>query len=347
MEYRKEQEFIVAYDENNNSRGKWDIVNNTYIGVRGNPIKSIPTAFKVGYTDIPTYIGNALELIHNNNNYWHNYNITRGQRLEQLISLQLIVSLDWRSWDFIESDKTRLTKDVVSYLKENCQGIYNEANIAEYKMFKKYNALMNKHSEHRQWISSVLREVEKHEIPTHFIEGMINRGIHEKVFFDMPGWDFAHMLKNWASMIKDMEDTLEVKPNIKTNFTILQYLHNEWKMGRYDENLNKYNNLDMLYYENDQYIVRPLISRKEFHEEAEAQHNCVERLYMETVAQGKTHVVVVRKKNAPNTSYITCEISNHGVICQYLRACNQPPKNNSDIAFRDELQYHLHEVFTK
>lgn len=346
MEYRKEREFMVAYDENGNLRGKWNIVENTYIGVRGTPIKSIPVAFKTGHGEMPEYLENALLVIHNNNYYYDSYNTVRGQRIEQLISLNLVISNDWSSWRFLLEDKTSLTKELVNYLKLNHRGIYSEKNILEYKFWKKHNALMNKYPEHREWIANVMCVTEDEKsIPASFTESMINRAIHEKIFSDESGSSFAHLIKEWVKMVTEMGDTLEVKPNILTNFTILKYLYKEWKVRHYDDNLKKYNDLKCLYYENDEYIVRPLITRTEFHEEAEAQHNCVEYMYMEQVANGYTHVVVVRKKNYPNQSYITCEVNNNGRIIQYLYACNQNVRNEKDRTFKKEYQDYLFDHF--
>ena len=54
-----------------------------------------------------------------------------------------------------------------------------------------------------------------------------------------------------------------------------------------------------------------------YDDEASHQSNCVERMYMDAVAEGKTHVVVVRYKNNPTDSFITCEVDNRGIILQY------------------------------
>lgn len=347
MEYRKEQGYIVAYDENNKLRGKWNIVSNTYIGVKGNPIKSVPTAFKVGNnTNMPVYIERALELIHHYNSAYDNYIETRGQRMEQLISLQLTVAPSWETWDFLCNDKTRLTKDVVNYLNDNCGGIYDRKSIEEYKFCKKYGNIMLKYPEHRRWIYEILRETERNDnLPQTFVEGMIARAIREKVFYSNPSYSFARLLSDWEKMVRDMGDTLEVKPNILTNYGILQYLHDEWENSHMDEQLAENNDCPFLYYENDDFIVRPLLNRKAFHEEAEAQHNCVERLYMRPVSEGRTHVVTIRRKSNPTRSYVTCEVSNKGKIIQYLLACNQYPRTEKELLFKTEYQHHLNSCF--
>ena len=89
--------------------------------------------------------------------------------------------------------------------------------------------------------------------------------------------------------------------------------------------IKKYNDLSSLYYENDEYFVRPLISAQDFHDEATQQNNCVERLYMEETAKNKTHIVVLRRKSNPSQSFITVEVDGCGKrVVQYLA------KNNAD-----------------
>ena len=151
----------------------------------------------------------------------------------------------------------------------------------------------------------------------------------------------AEIINEWYNMIRGMGDTLEVKHNILTNYAILKWVFNEYRTAHYEETLKAYNDKRWLYFENDEYIVRPLISRADFHNEGEAQQNCVERVYMGSVDNGATHVVVVRKKANPNDSYITCEVNNTGVIIQYLYRFNQIVDNQSDKDFRCIYQEHL------
>lgn len=90
--------------------------------------------------------------------------------------------------------------------------------------------------------------------------------------------------------------------------------------------IKKYNDLPSLYYENDEYFVRPLISAQEFHDEATQQNNCVERLYMEGVAKNDTHIVVLRRKSNPSQSFITIEVDGCGKrVVQYLAKNNANP----------------------
>lgn len=90
--------------------------------------------------------------------------------------------------------------------------------------------------------------------------------------------------------------------------------------------IKKYNDLPSLYYENDEYFVRPLISAQDFHDEATQQNNCVERIYMKEVAKNDTHIVVLRRKSNPSQSFITVEVDGCGKrVVQYLAKNNANP----------------------
>ena len=128
--------------------------------------------------------------------------------------------------------------------------------------------------------------------------------------------------------------------NVLTTICKTAHMYQMWKNEHMNESLKKYNDLKELYYENDTYVMYPLLTAAQFHEEAEAQNNCVERLYMEKVAAGSTHVVVIRKKSAPDQSLITCEISNKWRMIQYLARYNSSPQE-PERAFKDEILAYL------
>ena len=105
------------------------------------------------------------------------------------------------------------------------------------------------------------------------------------------------------------------------------------------EEIRANNDLPYLYYRDDDWIVVPLLSAEDFHREAEQQHNCVERIYMEQVQKGRTHVISLRLACRPDRSYITCEVKN-GKIEQWLTANNtKPPKSCDKIKHKLALQF--------
>lgn len=342
MDYRKERNFIVAYD-GENCRGKWNILTNEYIGIKGAVVKSKPTAFtgntlRTMATSSPVSI---MQLVQNHAGSWCPYTIEHGKRLEEIASVNLLVrSNDYYTWRWLTTDKTKLTKDCVKYLQDNYGSVYSQESIEHYRVYHSHKDFMSKLTEQKEWATDVIRYVDK-VVPIEFLQGMILRGIHEKVFQTNNSSSFAHLINNWYAMIEKLHDTLEVKHNILTNYTILYWVYNEYKNAHYDEQLRANNDKSFLYFENDEFIVRPLLSRKEFHDEAEAQSNCVERMYMEYVYNNSTYVVTVRRKSDPNTSFITCEVNHSGRINQYLYKCNRRVCEGTEYDFKLLYQEHL------
>ena len=340
MEYRKENHFIVAYNEEGKLRGKWDILNNTYIGVKGSVLKSKPAAFTYdNICNMNPVFKSAYEFT-DFADRWNPFTAKHGKRLEEIISVGLIIPHDWSLWQDFANNHTKLTKDAVQFIIDNYNGEYTRQSISAYSIYKSYKDLLDKCGEQKEWAINVIRSVDKN-VPTDFIKGMILRAIHEKVYHTKPDYQMSELINNWYNYITTMKDKLEVKHNILTNYTILCWTYNEFKMAHYDENLQQFNNKEWLYFEDDNYIVTPLLTRADFHKEAERQQNCVERMYMEKVVNGRTHVVTVRKKIDLNTPYITCEVDNNGRIVQYLLRFNSRPTNADDIDFKRKYAEHL------
>lgn len=87
-------------------------------------------------------------------------------------------------------------------------------------------------------------------------------------------------------------------------------------------------------------VVIPTTS-EEFINEGNNQNNCVARMYLPKVIRGETNVVFVRKKDALDTSYITCEVYG-GKIYQFLLRYNQRIDDHSPEAeFRNAYAAHL------
>lgn len=341
MEYRKETHFIVAYDDNEKMKGKWDILTNKYIGMKGGVLKSRSSAFAIDL--VVAYMDNNLQSAYRFLRYadkWYPFTPQYGQKLEEIISVGLAIADDWALWREFLNDKQKLNKNYVQYIKDNYNGVYSRSSIQGYNTYKKYKDIIDKCGDHKDWATNTLRDI-REEIPMDFVKGMILRGIHEKVFVCKNAYDFARMINQWYDYITIIGDKLEVKHNILTNYTILRWLYDEYKNAHYDENLKHFNDKAWLYFEDDNYVVVPLLTRNQFHIEAEVQQNCVERMYMERVANGQTHVVAIRKKYNPDTPYITCEVTNDGDIYQYLLKYNRSPSNESDLDFRYTYQCHL------
>lgn len=350
MNYRKERNFIVAYD-GENCRGKWNILTNEFIGIKGAVVKGKPKAFTMSaMTVYETYnlesnkpFISALEYVHDVINNYNAFVPEFGARLEEIVSLGLSISCYDCTYRFIISDKTPLTKEVVDFIKSEFHGRYGERAISEYTFKVENRAFLSRIDEQdREWAEQLLHRAILSEMPLDFVRGMIIRGLHEKVQATKSAYDFHNILYHWYQMITKMHDTLEVKHNILTNYSILSWVYKQYEDAHYNDALVLNNDKPWLYFEDDTFVVIPLLSREAFRIEAEAQHNCVENMYMARVHDGLTHVVAVRRKSDKDKPFITCEVSNSGRICQYLyQFNNHVHRDTPEANFYEAYQEHL------
>lgn len=349
MNFVKERNFIVAYD-GVIKLGSWDISNGSFIGKSGKPVKTVPSCFT--YSNLPE----SWDVRRNNaelddilgytircfrdwcNKCYFNYTKQRGQRLEQLVSLGLYPYCD----DDLDS-KTPLTKDLVTYLKENNNSQYNSRIVREYTAEKKYADFLR---DKPDYIKHIFKQLIS-DLPYEYLKTILNRAEHEHVIMYYGNYNlssFAQFIRRYYEICMQLYGNVEIKPNLLSNYAHLLYLEKEYKDAHYNENLMKYNDKAWLYYKNETFIVKPLLTKDDFHNEGERQNNCVERMYMERVHDGKTHVVTVRRVNDPDKNYITCEVSNNGKIIQYLARCNNHPTESDAIEFKKTLQDYFNTV---
>ena len=336
MEYRKERNFIVAY-EGDKCRGKYDIQEGKYYGVKGTAVKSIPHAFNYSMLEGNDNLCARVVTFARRYEWGLVSEVARGKnrrsRLEALLSVGLLPN-DLTALD----STTRLTKELVSYLKENYHGIYNVYAVEDWNFERVHAHELADLDENgkRLFKDFICRE---HEIPAEYVLAMIRQCTHEHT--DLLYENTYRLIKDFYAVAHELYGEVKVKPNVLSNFAQLRYVQKERKRQEMAKTIAVFNDAPWLYFETDKYIIRPLLTPDEFHAEGEAQHNCVEWMYMERVADKQTHVVVVRSKDNPNKSLITCEVSNSGRIIQYLAACNSRVMVDEQIALRELYQAHL------
>lgn len=333
MEYRKERNLFIA-TEGEKVKGKYDSNTGTYYGVKGAPIKTMPSAFK--------------DTIYANIFTSHQWIITHTtdetlrlalSRWEQLASLGLYTDnhniLVDRNYNF-----PALKKDLVKYIKDNndcCYDIFTQKMYDTQKAYPELNLLNNN-------FMGVLRNIifgtMNYTFPLGWCISAMLRLQLEDAYYLNTIYGLVEHLSNYYNHCTAMGQEPVITKNLMVTIAHTEHLYENYKAEKMNDWLKKYNDIPQLYYENDTYIVRPLLSRDDFHAEAEAQSNCVERLYMEKVANGRTHVVTVRKKNTPDVSLITCEISNDMRIIQYYAKYNNTP-NRAEAQFKQELALYL------
>lgn len=169
--------------------------------------------------------------------------------------------------------------------------------------------------------------------------------VKQKLYLASPTF-IDHNLRHWIEWKTKLNEPLTECPShgFLIELADMQQCINANDRAEFDKLLNENNNKNWLYFEDETFMCRPLLTCAQFHDEATQQNNCVERMYLKKVVKGHTHIVSVRRKSSPDTSCITCEIDpkNHE-IKQWLRAHNADDTNIDSLRFREEYQRHLYQ----
>ena len=332
MDYRKEKNLLIAFD-GNVIKGQYDWTTGVCYGAKGTQLKTVAVAFK---GSIYSYMITSHKWIAS---HLEDEELALAlDRWERLASVGLYTA----DHDILmDNDYSfpNLKKDFVEYIKREYNGElsryaqerFTYAMMPEYQMLNRGNrGIIDNLIQNNQWDFTVEWAVKA-----------LLRLQLEDYDYAFDGYGKTYVLNGYYNNCRNMG---QENPAITKNFLITicktAHMYQMWKNEHMNESLKKYNDLKELYYENDTYVMYPLLTAAQFHEEAEAQNNCVERLYMEKVAAGSTHVVVIRKKSAPDQSLITCEISNKWRMIQYLARYNSSPQE-PERAFKDEILAYL------
>lgn len=148
---------------------------------------------------------------------------------------------------------------------------------------------------------------------------------------------------------KDNENTL-----FPSNFKIahdsavqmLQQKEDEERKEKLEQKLSKFNKLLKKYkkkytYSSNELTIRPLVSIDEIYNEAQQQNNCVYTNYCDKYLEGKTILLVVRKKAEPDKSYCTVEISLNDELIQ-CRAKNNASAPAEVKEFMNDFLDYIH-----
>jgi hypothetical protein len=149
------------------------------------------------------------------------------------------------------------------------------------------------------------------------------------------------LLADYVSMCKQ----LGITPDLNTNslkrehdvcarqFTTVRY---EGSAQTFTEAVNKYKYYEFAY--GDLVAIVPACAQDVI-EEGRRQRNCVGS-YIRSIIDGNSKIFFVRKKSAPDTSYITAEVY-HGQIGQFYTARNAPVLDKSALKFREAWERHI------
>lgn len=128
------------------------------------------------------------------------------------------------------------------------------------------------------------------------------------------GMDLNDEYIHFPPHLRRQHDNLMKQVKLKKDALIEQKIHKRVRL------LNK-----KYIFESGKWLIRPAVSAKELIAEGEKLHHCV-GTYTERYANGKTNILFVRKKSAPNVPYVTVEVRDNQIRQAYAHNDTQPPK---------------------
>ena len=170
MDFKKERNFIVAYD-GDTMLAKWNISTGEFIGKSGKVVKNCPSAFT--YNNLPACFGtvNEYQLYGGAVGFYRNfigsgYTYTEkiANRFEELLSVGLFPCT---YQDLVTTH--RLTKELVAYIKEHFNGRYDSDRVEDYLSKLKYKDFLEGHPD---WFSDVFFRCIK-QVPIEYLKSFL------------------------------------------------------------------------------------------------------------------------------------------------------------------------------
>lgn len=167
------------------------------------------------------------------------------------------------------------------------------------------------------------------------------------VYQAIPIYDAIDLLNDYIKMSVDMGvEPLTNSNSLKREHDVMARNYYQWYRANRDRDTEeKFKarslKLQKYEYENDKYIIVTPHSVNELLEEANQQRNCL-ACYANSYANGRAQIFFMRKKNAPEKSYISIEMSSDLTeFRQVYYACNRAVDNAQDLAFLNEWKEHI------
>ena len=354
--FEKEKNILMVYVDGKDRPYKINIENGLVYGLKGNPMKStpagMPSAFCSHLND--TNLIKLLYVLHDR--YGAKY-CDFSKWVEFLLFWDKVDSLNCEKvatncWEMTNHIYIRFAnehfKEFAKWVKDNnnvsLEKFYSECAFA---VWCKKNNLHPTEYITEEILRAIMQNPETFNTPEKIKYALYQaqRGLFN--FGYSYSYNFAiEKLRNYFRYCEVLEKEYEKGDFIKAYTGTARQYHfrkKELDNKRLVENQLKHKEALTFSYGNLETVIPTTCD--EFHEEAEAQHNCVESMYLEQVIDGTTNVVFVRQKDKQKQSYITCEVRN-GSIRQFLLKYNHSVTEELDKEFRREFQNYLNSIWS-
>ncbi len=174
-------------------------------------------------------------------------------------------------------------------------------------------------------ISAILKE---HRIGAERFIGYFEK---QKKLLKIKAGEVLNFYSDYLKMVKELRlpktESVLFPKDVKKEHDRLMKIKTDRKYDEQNKMLKKrVKILEMLCYEEKEFIIRPLKNADEFLKESSILNHCV-KTYIDNCAKGKINIFGIRRAEAPDVPYFTLELSNNGTVTHNLGKSNcHPPK---------------------
>lgn len=191
--------------------------------------------------------------------------------------------------------------------------------------FRRYSAVGLCDENYAYTVSAILKN---HRISAERFIGYFEK---QKKLLKIKAGEVLTFYNDYLKMVKELRipktESVLFPTDVKKEHDRLMKIQNDRKYENQNKMLKKrVKILEMLIYEDKEFIIRPLKNADEFLKESSILNHCV-KTYIDDCAKGKTNIFGIRRAKAPDVPYFTLELSNNGNVTHNLGKNNcHPPK---------------------
>lgn len=356
MEITKEKN-LIYFTREDKKHYIFDINNSVFYGLSGKPISKMPSEVKKNIAYCPFASARILYCLYDS--YDNFFEIFKSQDNRQLIQFadkaqsvsgHIYSIYTYRSFLSVVGKEilhSRITEKVVLNYFKKCSTDYD---YVDYKNFFKdfiesssdYHLLEELSDKERELLERILvGSIDLSEyLP--LIIYWVKRGLLD--FFEYSYSNCENTLQLFFQYAKDI-DYKPQKEDFYRQYIMVRKNYYARKKKIDSEKLIKNQTKKPLAFENENFIVKVPLTEGEFVKEADFQRNCVYTNYFQFVIKGSCNIVFIRKKEAPDIPYITCEINQKGRIVQTKLRFNENIYTQTDKQFLKEYQAYLNSLY--
>lgn len=251
---------------------------------------------------------------------------------------------------------------IQKYIDPKCKTVYAALGISkdilkkmgnitenEYLMYKRVSEITPfKFETYRRFVDiglcsenysfSVSEILKKYKISAERFIGYFEK---QKKLLKMKAGELLTYYSDYLNMAKELRlpktESVLFPRDVKVEHDRLMKIKTDRKYDKQNKMLQKrVKILELLSYEGNDFIIRPLRNANEFLKESSILNHCV-KTYIDRCAEGKTNIFGIRRADAPDTPYFTLTLTNQAEVEQNLGKNNcYPPKEVKDFVKRWE-----------